>query len=117
MSKNDDQKTTHVKKNDSDSKLFAFLGVLLSIIIPLGYIIVMLSRKGDKYAVYYAKQGLAIFLAWVAAMVIGIILIGAPLIGNTLVLAVFVLWVVEIVNSLSGEEKETPLVGFITRKI
>ena len=63
MAKKTVQKTAKVKvKDDSDSKLFAFLGVLLTVI---GYIIVMVARKEDKYAMYYAKQGLILFIAWV----------------------------------------------------
>lgn len=96
---------------DSESKLFAFLGVFLTII---GFVIVMLVRKDDKYAMYYAKQGFVIFLAgvaiWAVSLVLTFALIGL-FIGPILNIVLLVLWVIAIVNSLSGEMRPTPLIG------
>ena len=116
MSKKPVQKTA--KKDDSDSKLFAFLGVLLTVI---GYIIVVIARKNDKYAMYYAKQGLVLFIAWIIAAVAGWIVGWIPIAGNimTWVLNVIMLalWIIGIIYSLSGEEKEIPIIGQFARKI
>ena len=100
---------------ESDSKLFAFLGVFLGLI---GFLIVLLTRKDDKYAMYYAKQGLVIFIAWVIVYIIGTFL---PLIGWFIILplgslAMLVLWIIAIINSLSGAEKPTPLIGRFAEK-
>jgi len=105
-------------KDNSDSKLFALLGVALTII---GYIIVMLARKEDKYAVYYAKQGLILFIAcmiaWVIGLVLGWIPILGPVIGWILNIILIALWIIGIVYSLSGEEKEIPVIGQFAKKI
>ncbi len=99
----------------SDSKLFAFLGVFLGLI---GFLIVLLTRKNDKYAMYYAKQGLVIFIAWVIVYIIGTFV---PLIGWFIILplgslAMLILWIIAIINSLSGVEKPTPLIGRFAEK-
>lgn len=94
----------------SDSKLFAFLGVFLGII---GFIIVLLARKNDKYAMYYGKQGLILFIAAVALQIVGAFI---PVIGWFIVwpigsILLLVLWIMGIVNSLSGKMKPVPIIG------
>jgi uncharacterized membrane protein len=106
------------KKDDSESKLFALLGILLTIV---GYIIVVLARKDDKYAMYYAKQGLILFIACVIAWAASGVLGWIPFIGEALGWVVnaimLVLWIIGIVYSLSGEEKEVPIIGPFARKL
>jgi uncharacterized membrane protein len=118
MAKKAANKTKPVKKDDSESKLFALLGILLTII---GYIIVYFTRKEDKYAMYYAKQGLVLFIAWiivaVAALMVGWILIVGSIIATVLYAVTFALWIVGIIYSLSGEEKEIPIIGVFAKKI
>jgi uncharacterized membrane protein len=55
---------------DNNKKLYAFLGVLLTVI---GFIIVYAVRKNDKYAMFYAKQGLIIFLIGVVISLVNVI--------------------------------------------
>ncbi|MGV8141116.1 MAG: hypothetical protein ACP5NW_01590 [Candidatus Woesearchaeota archaeon] len=113
MSKKEDQRTTKSRKEESDSRLFALLGM-----IPLlGYIIVMFARKDDKYSVFYAKQGMVVFLVWIGIKIIALIFINIPLLGKTLLLVLLVLWILGVVNSLSGEETETPIIGKLGRKL
>jgi uncharacterized membrane protein len=104
--------------NKDDSKLFAFLGVLLTVI---GYFIVYFTRKKDKYAMYYAKQGLVLFIAWVIVAVAGWIVGWVPVAGGIIrtVLWAFTLalWVIGIIYSLSGKEKEIPIIGPFAKQI
>ncbi len=101
-------------KLKQDSKLFAFLAVFLSIV---GFIIVLIAKKDDKYALYYAKQSLVLFISWIVAGVVVIV----PLIGwvatPILYLLVFILWIIALVYSLSGELKRTPIIGEFAEKI
>lgn len=99
----------------SDSKLFAFLGVFLTI---LGFVIVMLTRKKDKYAMYYGKQGLVLFVAWAIISIVGTII---PVIGWFVImplghLLMIILWIIGIVNSLSGKMKPVPIIGKFAEK-
>ena len=113
-----------VKKHKSSSKdveegkIFAFLATFLSII---GFIIVLLTKKDNKYAMFYAKQGLVLFIA---AVVIGIaswILVFIPILGwiamIVLQIILTVLWFISWIYALSGEEKEIPIVGKYAEKI
>ena len=97
------------KKSD-DGKLFAFLGVFLT---TIGFLIVLLAKKDDKYAMYYAKQGLVLFIAVVIVSIVGSII---PLIGWFIILPVgnlilLILWIIGWINALSGKEKPIPLIG------
>lgn len=95
-----------------ESKGWAFVGT-----IPiLGFVLVYLAHKGDKYATYYAKQGLVLGIAGILiSIALTILIITAPLalIWN---LVVFVLWILSAMNSLSGKMKQTPLVGRFASK-
>jgi len=42
-----------MNKEIEEGKMFAFLGVFLTII---GFVIVLLAKKDNKYAMYYAKH-------------------------------------------------------------
>ena len=102
------------QKKDDDTKLFAFLAVFLSII---GFIIALLAKKENRYVMFYAKQSLVLFLSYIIVYATQII----PLIGKIIFTAGFVimiiLWIIALINSFSGEEKETPLIGQYARKI
>ena len=112
-------KKKETKKSD-DSKLFAFLAVFLSII---GFIIALVAKKDDKYVMYYAKQSLVLFIIWVIVWVASTILtmitfglaavIVYPLVGCVM----FIFWIIQIVYSLSGKMKPTPLIGHYAEKI
>lgn len=98
-----------MSKEIEEGKVFAFLGVFLTII---GFIIVLLAKKNNKYAMYYAKQGLVLFIAWVIVAILGMI----PLIGWFIILPIgylimLILWIIGIIYSLSGKEKPIPLIG------
>jgi uncharacterized membrane protein len=87
----------------------------------IGYVLITLARKDDKYAMYYAKQGLVLFVAWIAAAVASWIVGWIPIAGNIINLVlnaiVLALWIVGIIYSLSGKEKEIPIIGSFARKI
>ncbi|MFH1326990.1 MAG: DUF4870 domain-containing protein [archaeon] len=97
-------------KKEDDTKLFAFLATFLSI---LGFIIALLAKKNDKYVMFYAKQSLVVFIAWIIASIVRFI----PVIGWLLTLFVFVLWIFSWVYSLSGKMQNTPIIGQFANKI
>ena len=99
----------------SDSKLYAFLGVFLTII---GYFIVKATHSKDKYAMYYAKQGLVIFIACAIVYAVGIVV---PVVGWFIIaplgsILMVILWVIALVNSGSGKMKPTPIIGGFAKK-
>ena len=99
-------------KNE-DSKGFAFLGIFLTVI---GFVIVLLTHKKDKYAMYYAKQGLIIFFGFLVAGAVSAILGWIPIVGWIVSTASWI-FMMGLIYSLSGEEKEIWLVGELAKKI
>ncbi|MEK6959086.1 MAG: DUF4870 domain-containing protein [archaeon] len=95
--------------SDGNSKIFAFLAVFLGII---GFLIVLLAKKDDDYAMYYAKQSLIIFIGIIISQLLMLVLIGIILLPIMLIL-----WILALLNALSGEKKPTPLIGKFADKI
>jgi uncharacterized membrane protein len=89
--------------DNGNSKIFAFLAVFLGII---GFLIVFLLKKDDAYAMYYAKQSLVIFIGMIISSVLMVVLVGL-----LLYVVMIVLWLLALINSLSGEMKPTPIIG------
>ena len=101
-------KAASSSKEIEEGKIFAFLGVFLGII---GFVIVLLTKKDNKYAMFYAKQGLVLTIAYVIAMIVMIIPILGWIVGMIAYILLLVLWVIGWINALSGKEKHIPLIG------
>jgi len=111
------KKTEKKSKTKDEAKLFAFLAIFLSVV---GFIIALLAKREDKYVMFYAKQSLILFIvgifakiltAFLAITIIGVIATPAVWV------AYFVIWIIAIVNSLSGKQKDTPIVGRYAKSI
>ncbi len=102
---------------NSDDKLFGFLAVFLGL---LGFLIVLLTKKDNKYAMYYAKQSLVLVITYVIVWVAGFAFVFVPFIGWLISLVLWigmlVLWIISWVNALSGEMKPTPIIGGFAEK-
>jgi uncharacterized membrane protein len=101
-------------KVSGESKLFAFLAYLLGII---GFVLVFLVRRNDKYAMYHAKQSLMLFVAAVIISLVGIVpILGwfAYVIG---MIWLVIVWVLALLRALSGVEKPVPLIGKYGEKL
>lgn len=96
------------KKDNNADKLFAFLAVFLSI---LGFLIAIIAKKDDKYVMYYAKQSLVLFIAWVIVSVLGLVPVVGWIAAPVLYIVIFILWIIAWANALSGKIKPTPLIG------
>lgn len=106
-----------IKLLKEDSKLFAFLAILLSV---AGFIIALLAKRKDKYVMFYAKQSLILFIAGIVTKILTALLI-FTIVGILAVPVLWViyivLWVIALINSLSGKQKPTPLIGQYGKKI
>jgi uncharacterized membrane protein len=92
----------------------AFIATFFSII---GFLIAFITKRDDKYVMFYASQSLVIFLGSVIFSALAVV----PFIGTVVStlggLLIFVLWVLSWVYALSGEMKEVPIVGELAEKI
>ncbi|MDP3728229.1 MAG: hypothetical protein Q8R18_02125 [bacterium] len=97
-----------------ENKTWGFIGS-----IPLiGFIIVLLAKKEDKYAMYYAKHGLIIFIVGVILNLIG--KIGLDLFWYIAVLGeitLVILLVMLIIAAFSGEQKKFLVLTDLANKI
>ena len=91
-------------KDVQDNKLWALLGYLgILCLIPL------LAKKDSKFAQFHAKQGLI--------LLIGEFFVWVPFFGWLLGLFILILWIMGIINVLSGKMKPLPVVGDLAAKI
>jgi uncharacterized membrane protein len=109
--------------NPDEGKIFAFLAYLLGII---GFLIVLLAKKDNEFAMYHAKQSLVLSIA---AMAIGVVnsalfFTPIPILGGLIHLALslaglgcFILWIVGIVNALGMQKKPLPIIGEYAEKL
>jgi len=102
------KKEQKVSTKTSDSKLFAFLATFLSI---LGFVIALVAKRKDKYVMFYAKQSLVVFIAYIIAVVIGVLPVIGDVLGAIAFFIVAIFWIFSWVYALSGKEKETPFIG------
>lgn len=82
----------------------------------IGYILAAVAKRRDDYVMYYARQGLALGIIFLAVhLILMILVITIPLIfvWNIVVL---ILWIISVRNALSGTRRPTPLVGWLADK-
>jgi len=110
-------KTNNSSKED-DKKIFAFLATFLSII---GFVIALMTKRKDKYVMYYAKHSLVIFVILVIVGIIGKIFLIIPIAGDiinaALVIISIIVWLLSWIYALSGKEKYIPIVTEWANKI
>ncbi|MFA5931009.1 MAG: DUF4870 domain-containing protein [archaeon] len=100
-----------------DSKMMALISVLSTLLIPLVVpLIFVFVKKDDDYVTFYSKQiivlEIAAFVGMFISAILMIVLIGfllIPIVG----LGSLILYVLCIINALSGTKKPLPLIGGI----
>ena len=98
-----------------EGKLYAILAYVLGLI---GFIIVLVAKKDDRFAMFHARQSLILFIGYVIAWIlIAFIPLLGWIVGSLLMIALFVLWIMGIINAASGAEKKLPVIGDLAEKI
>lgn len=111
------KKKVNKKDNEKqdDKILFAFLATFFTIV---GFIIALATKREDKYVMFYAKEGLVLFIGWVFVGILTMIpLIGWFVLGPVLWIFLIILWVITWIHSLSGQQKKTWVIGDLAEKI
>jgi len=105
-------------------------GIVWAIIGYLGilFLVPLLAKKDNKFALYHAKQGLVLFIAEIVAMVVALIIMfivgWIPVVGwviSGLIWLLFwvgmlVMLIMGIVNAATGKYKALPIIGGIAEK-
>lgn len=110
MAKKTKQQTTKKQITKQENITMAFLAYIL-FFIPL-----LTEAKDDDFVKYHVKQGLGLFICeFVVAFVSKIPLLGWAL-SPFLALGILVLFVIGIMNALSGKKEPLPLIGKFSEK-
>ncbi len=83
--------------------ILSYLGIL--------FLIPMLAAKKSDFAQYHAKQGLILFIAEIATMLIAWIPFIGWLIGFIAWIIWFILSITGIINVVNGKKKPLPVIG------
>ncbi len=110
---------TEVDKTIEDGKIFAFIGYWgLLFLVPL------LAKKDNKFALFHGKQGMVLCLAAVALVIIMVIFGFVPILniivgilGWLMLLALGVLAIIGMIKALTGEYWKMPIFGDIAEKL
>lgn len=101
-----------VDKTIEDGKIWAFVGYWwILFLVPL------LGKKDNKFALFHGKQGMVLFVFWVAIFILSFI----PFIGGIIFLLGWIIYVIlaiiGMVKSLQGQYWKMPVLGDIAEKI
>ena len=86
-------------------KVMAILGYLICFILPI------LAARNNKFAMYHQEQIFVLILLYVVAAITSFILI-----GFAVYIFAFVLWIIGLINAITGKYTPLPLVGKLGEK-
>lgn len=107
---------------NASQRINAFLAYLL---LPIGWLYVLLFHRRDRWVVFHCKQSIAI-VAWLVAITVGWAVVGWLLAwipyAIVLSMALFslvivayviaaILWIIGMANALRGHARRLPIVG------
>lgn len=81
------------------------------------FIPLLTDAKDEPFVKYHVKQGIVLFIAWIAVWAFSMVPILGWLLAIPLNLLLLVLMILGILNALNGQEKPLPLIGQYADKI
>lgn len=93
------------KKEGELNTTMAFIAYLL-FFVPL-----LTDSKDDPFVKFHVKQAIVLVVASLAAVVLGVIPFLGLIISPLASIAVTILWIVGMINALTGKQKEVPFIG------
>lgn len=114
--------TTAPQKPPRDSVILGFIawffGLLGAVVV---FLILLLTKREDRYAKFWAVQAIAFTLIAVVAAIIVAVLVVVPILGWILSLMIrltlLALWLLGIYYSITGQQKRLPAVGLVSEKL
>lgn len=109
----EEHKEEHKKEEkpaSSDVEKNKTMGVLAYFI----FFLPLLSAKDSKFAMYHANQSVILLIAWVISVAINVIPVIGTIVSPLAGLAVFILWIIGIINAAQGQMKPIPYIGNYT---
>ena len=102
--------------SSSDAAQNQKICAILQYFFPIGLIwwLVDEQMKKNSFVKFHLKQSLVLVVLSVALNIIFTIMPFLMLIGWIVHIAIFVLWILGLINAVNGKEKEVPIVGKFT---
>lgn len=98
-------------KEVQEGKIYAVIGYLgILCLVPL------LLKKDNKFALFHGKQGLVLFIGWVALAIVSMIPLLGFILGFFGVLIIGILSLVGIIQALMGNYWRMPVVSDLADK-
>lgn len=110
-----ENQTTNVAPQDNGKTI-----AIVSYLFWLGWIIALVLNNGNKTSLgsYHIRQSLMLHVAIIALGLISFICAFIPVIGHMVAIvcwiadiALFVLWIIGLINAVNGQEKPIPVIG------
>ena len=76
----------------------------------LFFVPLLTDAKNDAFVKFHVKQGLVLFIAWVAIYILSMIPVLA-LLSLPLYIVMFVFWIMGIMNAVNGKTEKLPVIG------
>ncbi len=89
--------------------ILSYIGIL--------FLIPMLTAKNDEFVQFHAKQGLVLFVAEIATVLIGWIPVLGWAVGTIANICWLVLSIIGIVNVVNGKKVPLPVIGKLAGKV
>jgi uncharacterized membrane protein len=84
----------------------------MAIIAYVAFFIPLLAEdKNDPFVKFHVKQGMVLFVAWIAAVFVSMVPLVGWMLSPLLSLAMLALMVIGIMGAYKGEQKPLPLIG------
>lgn len=87
----------------------------------LAYIIffipLLTDAKEDPYVKYHVKQGIVLFISWIAIWIFSMVPVVGWLLALPLNIFLLILLIMGVLNAVNGNRKPLPLIGQYAKKI
>lgn len=82
----------------------------------LFFVPLLTDAKHDSFVLFHVRQGFVLFVAWVFAGILSMIIGPLMFIGLLAQVGLLVLFIIGIMNALGGKEEPLPLIGQFSNK-
>ena len=90
--------------------VLCYLGIL--VLVPL-----LTDAKNDTYVKFHIKQGLGLLITWIVTPILLIIPFLGWVLAPILWVILLVLFIIGLINALSGKESQLPIIGKYAAKL
>ncbi len=80
------------------------------------FLVPLIAKKDNKFALYHAKQGLMLFIVWAVFFVLAFVPFIGWVIGILGWIVILVLFIIGIINAATGKYAPLPVVGRTAEK-